>query len=320
MKDIEYEKYLDLEDFLPENRVSILEYVCPLCKGVLLDPRQDKKGHVFCKRCIDKHILNSSKCPLDNHELTKDKLDSILFIINILDKQTVFCKNRVRDCEWKGNLKLLDSHLENQCIKQFLCCPNDGCQIKVIREFLNTHLECCNYRLVNCNYCFKDTCLQRLNIHYNDCAKYPLDCIQQCEKMIQRCEMDYHIKNQCENTLLNCPYNKFGCISVFLKKELKDHLMSRYDEHNFIIVNFYEKFQEGVLESINKSRINTNSLIEKISGAEKKINEITCKITNVDNNNILGKKISKGNHLITENKIIKRKKIEELDNKLIINY
>ena len=96
--------------------------------------------------------------------------------------------------------------------------------------------------------------------------------------------------------------------------------MNRYDEHNFIIVNFYEKFQEGVLESINKSRINTNSLIEKISGAEKKINEITCKITNVDNNNIMGKKISKGNHLIAENKIIKRKKIEELDNKLIINY
>lgn len=319
MRDLEYEKYLELEDFLPENRVSILEYICPLCKGVLLDPRQDKKGHVFCKRCIEKHMLTSNKCPLDEHELTKDKIDSILFIINILEKQTVYCKNRLRDCEWKGNLKLLQPHLENDCMKQYLNCINEGCSINVIRQDLNIHLESCNFRLVKCNYCIKDACLQWLTLHFNDCGKYPLDCIQQCGQMIERCEMDNHITNQCNNTMLNCPYHKFGCKEELMKKEIKEHLMINYDEHNFIIIDFYDKFQSGLIESINRSRQNTDSLIEKISGAEKKMAELTGKMNDLDNNDILGKKLT-NNNLINEAKVIKRKKLEELDNKFIINY
>jgi hypothetical protein len=315
----EYEKYLVLEDFLPENRVSILEYICPLCKGVLMEPLQDKKGHVFCKRCIEKHLQISNKCPVDDHEISRDKIDSIMFIINILEKQTVYCKNRLKHCEWKGNLKLLEPHLETDCEKQDLGCPNEGCTVKVMRQDMNYHLENCDYRLVKCNYCYKDACLQRLNIHYEDCGKYPLDCIQLCGKMVERCEMDNHIKNTCDNTILNCPYIKFGCNTEIMKKDLKNHLNDFYDQHNFTVIQYYEKFQQEVQESINKFKQNTESLNEKISSAEKKISEFSSKCCETDGNDVLGKKLIK-NSLTIDNKNIKKKKIDDLDNKLIINY
>ena len=319
MSETVYQKFLELEDFLPENRVSILEYICPICKGVLLDPQQDKKGHVFCKRCIELHLLTSNKCPVDDHELSKDKIDSILFIINILEKQSVYCKNRLRECDWKGNLRLLEPHLVNDCMKQFLNCPNDGCTIKVIRQDLQIHLENCNYRLVKCDYCQKDACLKRLSLHYDECLKYPLDCIQNCGKMIERNEMDSHLKFFCDNTMSNCPYSKFGCKTVFMKKFHKEHLTSNYDDHNFIIVDFYQKFQTELVETINKSRKNTDDLLDKITSVEKKMTDLTTTLNDIDGNDLLGKKIAKSN-LISDAKIVKRKKLEELDNKLIINY
>ena len=52
MKDIEYEKYLDLEDFLPENRVSILEYICPICKG-LNEPLNTTLSYNTQFKCYD---------------------------------------------------------------------------------------------------------------------------------------------------------------------------------------------------------------------------------------------------------------------------
>ena len=96
--------------------------------------------------------------------------------------------------------------------------------------------------------------------------------------------------------MLNCPYHKFGCKTIFIKKNLNNHLMSNFDDHNFIIIDFYEKFQTSVQETINKSRQNTEYLIEKISGAEKKLTELTGKMNNVDNDG-LGKKLNKSNFI-----------------------
>ena len=282
-----------------------------------MEPQQDKKGHVFCRRCIEKHLTISNQCPVEDHEISKDKIDSILFIINILEKQTVFCKNRNRECEWKGNLKLLEPHLFNECEKQDLNCPNEGCQVKIMRQDLSNHLENCDYRLVKCRYCMKDICLQKMNLHYNDCPQYPLVCIQLCGKMVQRCDMENHIKNNCDNTLLKCPYEKFGCVAELMKKDLSTHLMETSDEHNFAILTFQEKFQHEVIETISKVKSSSDLLNEKINQISKKMDEYE------GNNDVLGKKAPPKNPLtnwINDVKNVKKKKLDESDNKLIYNY
>ena len=73
------------------------------------------------------------------------------------------------------------------------------------------------------------------------------------------------------------------------------------------------------METINKSSKNTDDLLDKITSVEKKMTDLTTTLNDIDGNDLLGKKIAKSN-LISDAKIVKRKKLEELDNKLIINY
>ena len=75
-----YEKQLTLEDFTHENHKKLLQYTCPLCDGILVEPLMDQKGHMFCKKCLSLYENNfTSKnkkliCPLSNHILKKGNL------------------------------------------------------------------------------------------------------------------------------------------------------------------------------------------------------------------------------------------------------
>ena len=51
------EKFLDLDDFLPECRQFLKELKCFQCKGIAYDHRIDDKGKLFCNACITS-ILN----------------------------------------------------------------------------------------------------------------------------------------------------------------------------------------------------------------------------------------------------------------------
>ena len=75
-----YEKQLSLEEFTPTSHKKLLQYICPLCNGILVEPLMDQKGHMFCEKCLSLYESNfSSKnkkliCPVSNHILKTGNL------------------------------------------------------------------------------------------------------------------------------------------------------------------------------------------------------------------------------------------------------
>ena len=108
-------------------------------------------GHVFCKSCLDKE--EATACPMcsDKHFNT--------FYNKQINRQVrgllVYCINKEKGCEWKGEVKDIGEYLENidSCQFEEVKCPNE-CEEIVQRRYLTRHVESeCQHREVECQYC-----------------------------------------------------------------------------------------------------------------------------------------------------------------------
>lgn len=236
-----YTKTLNIDDFTEDCKTYVVDYMCPLCKGVYYNPVIDLCGHIFCQRCFEifhsaNQISNEMRCPISGATLTSCP-SQITLISNILDKQTLNCCNRNIGCEWKGVVKDFVSHIDKDCPKQTLQCSLQGCTSRILRENMKEHLMNCEYRIVNCSYCNISLAFNQLEEHYKICPKYQLQCPQSCGSMIEREKMDEHVAVLCPNTTVTCKYNNIGCNETFLNKETEEHLHKFFDVHMEMISN-----------------------------------------------------------------------------------
>ena len=142
-----FRKSLDIDDFVEESKLIIQDYKCPLCSGIYLNAVVDLCGHVFCKICILNYIDNEKKCPISGCYLEEDNISTLVIVNEILEKQSVMCKHRNSNCNWKGKLGELESHLMTSCPKQIIKCSNDQCPVEIFREEMNEHSLKCNFRI-----------------------------------------------------------------------------------------------------------------------------------------------------------------------------
>lgn len=233
-----YPRKLSLSDFIPECHIVIADYKCPLCEGITNNPVVDSCGHFYCEECYTIYTKTSAICPVDNQtELRFEKSNKIPIVSVILEKQTVLCKNRVRDCGWKGKLQELNKHLNDQCLKQFVPCLNKECKNEICRESLQEHMKQCEYRMEKCNDCKDSLPFNQLKDHNEVCPKANITCPQECGESILREELKKHIGDKCLFTVVPCPFEDLGCGIKVIKKELNKHLETQILMHN---INLFE--------------------------------------------------------------------------------
>jgi len=153
--DLSFQVQLRVEDFVPDSQSTVKEYICSFCEGVLVEPVVDHCGHIFCKKCIQIYLTVHQTCPHSNESLNETELTAMNFIEKILEKQTIYCKNKEKNCEWIGKYQFYDNHLKLECLKQNINCTNSGCSEEFMRGDKEKHLNDCEYRLVKCEYCIK---------------------------------------------------------------------------------------------------------------------------------------------------------------------
>lgn len=139
----------DCEFVEPPPKVIIAE--CPICLHVLREPYQATCcGKNFCRTCLEENKANHcSSCPCcktRNFTSFQDKrLQQTLYDFR------VFCPHRGKGCEWKGELRELDTHLDTEpppekslegCPFVVICCPLSyaGCAVKLPRREMRGHL------------------------------------------------------------------------------------------------------------------------------------------------------------------------------------
>ena len=124
---------------------------CPICLLVLREPNQATCcGKSFCKECIEQVKANNQDCPTCN-----DKNFNLFHnkgLQQSLNDFEVYCSHKSKGCEWRGELRELDKHLNSDppadkslegCPFTVISCPlsHTGCEVKLPRRDVKVHVN-----------------------------------------------------------------------------------------------------------------------------------------------------------------------------------
>ena len=236
-----------------------LHWECAVCLLTLRQPYLvDCCGHHFCKACLDKISEENKKiCPLCKHE-------EFVSIPNkglerVLNQRKVYCTHKKNGCEWSGELRELDSHLNNPTATAKASSPSgtasrgsrnqllspdktdpllEGCQFVEVRCHncpaivhrgqMKNHLDICPNKPVKCKYCkiFTATPKELEESHHPVCPKFPVACPNKCGAKIQRKNVAKHVDTTCPLGKLQCEYRYVGCTDELPRKKMESHMTS----------------------------------------------------------------------------------------------
>ena len=268
MNDVLSKKFppnLKIDEFIPECKPFAEPYSCPLCEGILYESVIDKCGHSFCLECSNNLLKLTQKCPFSNLPLNPPFAMNIV-VNTVLEKQIVFCRNKELGCEWQGKLGDRKTHLNYECMKETINCEYaPDCKEKDLRENILNHIKICPYRLIQCEYCEETMTFENLEYHNKICPNIPVECSNKCGKKIPMNKLKYHLEEECDNTVVECPFNLVGCEYYEIRLKLKPHLEHDLERHLRMLTNKIHYLEKGLSEA--NSRIdelnNENNLLKK---------------------------------------------------------
>ena len=167
---------LEIERF--EGEVSE-RFICPYCAKVLEKPVAGPCGHNFCAACLKKALSKRrTDCPVCDRELDKVKAkEASEELVQQLEKLTIHCDHQKSGCESIMQYGKLADHTASECDYRLTACTNKGCKQIVSLIDLESHLESCDYRIVECKVC--KTCVPRNDMPAHQALKR---CFEQLNK------------------------------------------------------------------------------------------------------------------------------------------
>ena len=124
---------------------------CPICLLVLREPYQATCcGKSLCKECIKRLKIRSNSCPTCQTEnffsYPNKGLEQSLYDFE------VYCSHKSKGCEWRGELRELDKHLNSEpptdkslegCPFIITSCPfsHTGCEVKQPHKDVKVHVK-----------------------------------------------------------------------------------------------------------------------------------------------------------------------------------
>ncbi len=235
---------------------------CPVCLQIIREPYQVTCcGKKFCKACIE-HIKAIQKpCPTCNEKFSSfaDKgLKQSLYSLK------VHCSHQKNGCEWTGELRQLDEHLNTnpQPEKQL-----DGCQFVEIncihncrnqlqRRYIQVHqIKDCHKRPFGCDHCqdYKSTYDDVTNNHWPVCGSFPVPCPNQCGSTIQRQNIDSHVADECSLTTINCDFHNVGCAVKLPRQDMPKHLREKLLKHISLLATSHAKHQDKIANLVDEN-------------------------------------------------------------------
>ena len=210
---------------LPEH----VEIECPVCLNILTDPHLVSCcGHNFCGSCIERVRASNGSCPMCKEKEYQAMADKkCLRIINGLE---VYCSNKKKGCQWKGELKNMSTHLNKEkrgeCQYEEVKCRYKKCQEGKQRRYLKNHEDKeCPQRPFQCQYCrSKGTFLSITKDHYEECSQYPVTCPNKCVSTnMPRGSLTAHVNRECPLEPVDCVFSWAGCNDKPLRKDVHVH-------------------------------------------------------------------------------------------------
>ena len=214
------------------NNLEELErYKCGLCENICFNPRYQycPCDQVYCKECLDIYYdCYHNQCP-KCQRVTKELIPKETFFEKLM-KLKMICRNHIYQCQWSGIYENYKNHIENECPKETINCPNRGCAIKLRREEMPYHVQKCEYREFICSKCLTKMAYIEKKTHKNFCPRAEILCPQNCGAYIEREDFSDH-KKICKNSDIHCPYKVFGCKDKYQRNKKDERLVQDTSKH-----------------------------------------------------------------------------------------
>ena len=190
MKDYELDYELKEENVVgyDNDNDKLIDLICPICLNILNHPKScssNVHSHSFCKKCINKFMATSNKCPLckQNFEnINNDKINEILYKMNFK------CIYNAKGCGEIINYLNYSEHLK---VCQYSIKTLYECQVDRFYYSLNNFDKCHfigNYDEMINHFKFHE-------IKLMNCAF--------CSEIISRINSKEHYQNKCNIEILN---------------------------------------------------------------------------------------------------------------------
>ena len=232
-----------------------LQTECPICLHILQEPHQVTCcGKSFCRQCIERVKAEHKPCPCCN----KDKFNDFpnKGLQQPLYGFKVYCTNKGKHCEWKGELGDLEKHL-NQNLQdekelegcEFAEIKCSYCSDVIVRSKLLHHkIELCDKRPFSCEYCneYESTYDDVIHNHWPVCGCYPIRCPNECGSFPQRQNVDGHIQKDCPLAVVECDFHYVGCEVRLPRGNMPDHLKDGLVVHFSLLAVSHKQQQEEI--------------------------------------------------------------------------
>ena len=270
-----------------EPPVDYLQSECPICLHILREPYQVTCcGKSFCRQCIERvKGSNNKPCPCCNKGDFNDYPN--LGLQQPLYGFKVYCANKEKGCEWRGELGKLDDHLNlnpqdrdkelEGC--EFTKIKCSYCSDLIKRNKLLLHKnELCDKRPFSCEYCneYESTYDDVIHNHWPVCGCYPVQCPNKCGAFPERQKLDDHVGKECPLTAVECDFHYAGCEVRLPRRNMPDHLKDGLVAHFSLLAVSHSQLAEShslLAESHKQQREEMQVYQKKIIALERRQEE-----------------------------------------------
>ena len=246
---------------------------CPICLLVPRDPHQTPCcGNAFCKDCITKIKLHKKPCPTCKTE------DFLSYPDKGLERELyssqVCCSFKSRGCDWRGELRQLDRHLNSNssqdnllagCDSLRICC--DYCQHAMYRRQLREHRnKACPKRPFTCPTCteYESDYEDVTSTHMPECKCRPVECINKCGLVVEAQNLQAHLSSDCELTEVECEFNHAGCKVRIVRKLLPGHMTDNVVQHMSLLARKYKEENRRLTKRVVDLESKHQDLVSRI--------------------------------------------------------
>ena len=226
------------------------EFFCPVSFAVLLEPYQ--------MQCCGNHLsqeayqrLQGQPCPVCREEdlaAMKDKFHKRKAL-----SLKVRCPHKAEGCEWEGELRSLEKHLNTnssagECRYVDVDCPY-ACGERVQRRSLEEHKsQRCPLRPFTCRYCNHKATHQKVTKeHWSVCEKHPLPCPNECGvKKIERKHLKRHLEQTCPLEVIQYNFSYAGCGAQIQRCLMSAHMKEGTEAHLSLVTQEVPTLQNTV--------------------------------------------------------------------------
>lgn len=253
-----------------ENNVASIGNFCPSCKASPLVTHDDlymqRKLAEQTVECLNSRVIviSSRKSPFPVPPLEESK-----------PVEGTNHSLPTKGCEWKGELRKLAEHLQNECLYVLTTCKYK-CRTAVLKWDIEWHEEHqCRERPYKCSFCDLQATAEEIDRHASECKERLVPCPNNCPKKLKEYEIAKHLELQCPLQIFSCIFSSVGCSKPLSRDECLQHMEDEGIRHLDWLVKDFTATKASFTSEIA-------SLKRSLQDKDKQLEELRSKIAHLD--------------------------------------